>query len=1320
MGPPQSAGERAPHEPLDVRRSRTGSNAGQSRAASQERRISVGTSEPLPETQGAPFENARLPAGQSPFVGFSKKIYAQLLGLNPFENSYLSLYDPLEAKSHKAIAVGSAFFAIVAGIPLPIIAYIFGKIINKFPPAEDALYDRLVQLIGVAVGYFAVTTIYTIGFGLTAENVSIKLRQQLLKCLLHLDQAYLDTHDIDVNGLLTEKMDTIQAGCSEKVGIFIQAISYFVAAFVVGFMLDARLTGILLASVVPAVTLSFAILSPAVSKCSRATNEKNERANGVVESALGAVRIVQAFDMIEALCQRHIEYVGEATHANLKKAVLAALQAALVYFIAFSTNALAFFLGSRSADGGNAGTVYAVVLLILDASFVVGQFAPFLEIFARAAAAKAAIQKLLDERNTSDNVGTYRKTDVKPSFDNCDIEFRGVDFQYPARPTVKILKGLNLHFKAGTFTSLVGTSGGGKSTIVALLLRIYDYSGRIDIAGNDLKTIDSGHLRSQVAVLDQDNILFSGTIFENVCYGLLGQNVTEEEKAKRCDEALKDANVDFLKILPQGVHTRLGNEIQLSGGQRQRVCLARALIKRPSVLILDEPTAALDARSEVAVVEAVKNVAATGVTVIMIAHRLSTTLDSDTVAVISDGQVVEQGAPRQLASREDSVFRGLLDAQSTNFSERDGSPIEEGTIGLHRTRSSYLVGSAESEAAEECESEDAKTQMSLWSIATRIGKLAKKDSMLAVVGIIASTVSGGILLGQAVVFGNLIELLNTGPSNPNYYDRADLFCLIFFILALVALTSYLASGSIFGAVSSRITASMQTRLLKHILHLDMQWFSESGHSVQQLMSKFTKDPGDLSALGGVALGAIFTIFTSVIGGIILSHIVAWKIALVLLAAVPVMLFAGWARLRLLTASETEHREAYTDATALAAEACRNRRAVTALCLEQHLIDQYRTSLMTPFKKLRKFVYYANTLLAFCFSVTYFVYALAYWWGARNVRNGTYSTTDFFIVLPALLFSAQSAGHFFSLSPEIARAKTASRSIFTLLDCQPSIMRTEAQYASSRALKTPSLSDSSPSKSMELGPNEKYAQKLEFRNVTLMYPNTSKASLNDVSFRIGPGQTVAFVGPSGAGKSSAMALIERFYDVTEGALLFDGQDVRDMDVRTLRSCMGLVSQEPDLFTGSIAYNVKLGAPPGVTVTDQDVEAACKKCGLHDFITSLPDGYNTECGSSSSSRLSGGQKQRLAIARALVRNPDVLLLDEPTSALDAHSEAHVQESLNEAAKGRTTIIVAHRLASIQHADQIFVFDQGKLVAQGTHAELVLQGGLYATMAKTQALV
>jgi ABC-type multidrug transport system fused ATPase/permease subunit len=244
-------------------------------------------------------------------------------------------------------------------------------------------------------------------------------------------------------------------------------------------------------------------------------------------------------------------------------------------------------------------------------------------------------------------------------------------------------------------------------------------------------------------------------------------------------------------------------------------------------------------------------------------------------------------------------------------------------------------------------------------------------------------------------------------------------------------------------------------------------------------------------------------------------------------------------------------------------------------------------------------------------------------------------------------------------------------------------------------------------------------KLRFDGVSLTYPNSSRSSLNKVNLSIAPGESVALVGPSGAGKSSTVALIERFYDTTAGSVLYNGVDIRNMDVRKLRSHMGLVSQDPDLFSGSILYNVKLGAPSGQPVTDEDVVAACKKCGLHDFITSLPDGYNTDCGSSSSSQLSGGQKQRLAIARALVRDPEVLLLDEPTSALDAHSEAHVQAALAEAAKGRTTVIVAHRLASIQHVDKIFVFENGGVVAQGTHAELVAEGGLYASMAKAQSL-
>ena len=175
----------------------------------------------------------------------------------------------------------------------------------------------------------------------------------------------------------------------------------------------------------------------------------------------------------------------------------------------------------------------------------------------------------------------------------------------------------------------------------------------------------------------------------------------------------------------------------------------------------------------------------------------------------------------------------------------------------------------------------------------------------------------------------------------------------------------------------------------------------------------------------------------------------------------------------------------------------------------------------------------------------------------------------------------------------------------------------------------------------------------------------------------------------------------------------------MDARKLRSRISLVPQEPELFPGSIAYNVKLGAARGQIVSQEDVEDVCRRCGLHDFIMSLPEGYTTDCASNGVTKLSGGQRQRLAISRAMIRNPEILLLDEPTSALDAHSERMVQDSLATASAGRTTITVAHRLASIQHMDRIIVFDQGAIVEMGTHKELMDKGGLYASMAKAQSV-
>lgn len=304
---------------------------------------------------------------------------------------------------------------------------------------------------------------------------------------------------------------------------------------------------------------------------------------------------------------------------------------------------------------------------------------------------------------------------------------------------------------------------------------------------------------------------------------------------------------------------------------------------------------------------------------------------------------------------------------------------------------------------------------------------------------------------------------------------------------------------------------------------------------------------------------------------------------------------------------------------------------------------------------------------------------------------------------------------FSLAPELTRAKSAARNVFELHDQPPSII---TGSASSPAMANGELA------SVLSGddPAEKSASlkgQVEFHAVSLAYASRPNApALKGITYCIHPGEFVAFVGRSGAGKTSSVALIERFFDPSTGSVLVSGKDVKTIPVQQHRARLGLVEQEPHLFPGSVLFNVSLGARPGHQATHEEVVEASKKCGIHDFIMSLPEGYNTDCGKNGS-RFSGGQRQRIAIARALIRDPEILLLDEATSQLDASSEREVRNAIAAASSGRTTIVVAHRLASVQSADRIYVFDRGLIVEQGKHDELVSLGGIYASMVEAQEL-
>lgn len=786
-----------------------------------------------------------------------------------------------------------------------------------------------------------------------------------------------------------------------------------------------------------------------------------------------------------------------------------------------------------------------------------------------------------------------------------DITLENVTFRYPTRD-VEVVKNVSMTFPAGKLTAVVGASGSGKSTIAALLMRFYDpVSGRVLIGGRDLKDLNLRDYRRHLALVDQEPVLFAGTIMENIQHGLLHKgDMSLEIKEQLCLQAAKNANAyDFISELPEGFNTKIGGSgaTQLSGGQRQRVALARALVAEPEVLLLDEPTSALDASSEAVIQDALERARnGSGRTMVMIAHRLATVRGADKIVVMSLGTVIEEGTHEELVSRKGAYYE-LVKAQRLLGGSSSASSLSSAKTRVEEDpEHAGEKGDFEAVKQEVALDEDTISYSSK-QLLKRCLLISKPDWPIIALGLCASLVTGAIILGESIVFGNLINILNS-KSEGIMQSRADFFSLIFFILALIALCAYTISGTAFGIVSERLIRRIRDRSLRTILRQDISWFQAPSHSPGALMSMLNMDTGHLSGLSGVILGTIFSVATSMIGGIVLAHVVAWKIAIVLLAAVPIMIVSGFLRLRVLAKFEQRHETAYLDAATLATEACTAIRTIAALGREQDVSRLYNEAVDKPYQESLRFIVQGNFWLAFALAITYFVYALAYYWGSRQVREGNYGTLEFFIVLPALLFSAQASGQMFSLAPEVTRARTAAISVFKLHDQMPTI---DLEDSSTAAI---ALTPAPTPTSVEKG--KATTGKVEFRNVNFRYSTRPNIPvLQNLSLTIKPGQFVAFVGYSGAGKSSAVGLLERFYDVDTGAVLVDDVDIRNISVSQHRSRISLVSQEPCLFPGSIAFNVGLGLGESKTVDREDIMRVCKMCGLHDFITSLPDGYNT---------------------------------------------------------------------------------------------------------------
>lgn len=575
-----------------------------------------------------------------------------------------------------------------------------------------------------------------------------------------------------------------------------------------------------------------------------------------------------------------------------------------------------------------------------------------------------------------------------------------------------------------------------------------------------------------------------------------------------------------------------------------------------------------------------------------------------------------------------------------------------------------------------------------WRDLRRLTNLAKphwRGLLLATFALIVGS-SIGLVYPQAAKLTIDDVLKGAGPGG------LDLTTIGLGLLALFALQAVFVSLRyyLFTVIGDRIVADLRHQLYGAIMAQDMGFFDE--RKTGELTSRLASDTQVLQNAVTSNVSMLLRYGAQALGGLILLFVTSWKLSMVLLLVLPVVLGVAIFYGRIVRKLSKQVQDALAESTSVAEESIAGVRTVRSFAREAFERARYGQSVEHSFDLAKK-----RSLLGSLFGgamsfLAYGALAVVLWLGSSMVMANTLSPGELTAFLIYAFMVAFALGILSGLYTDFMKALGSSERVFSLLDRVP---------AQASAIGAP----------IAAGPTQGHVQ---LNALSFSYPTRPEVlALKQVSFTLEPGKKLALVGHSGSGKSTIAGLISRFYDAQEGDLLIDHAPITQYDPDLLRESIGMVAQEPTLFSGTIRSNVDYGKPGA---SDAQIMEALKAANAWEFVSRFPEGLNTVIGERGV-RLSGGQKQRIAIARALLKDPTILLLDEATSALDVESEALVQRALERLMQGRTTLIIAHRLSTIRNADQVVVLEHGEVIEQGTHQALMQLGGTYARMVESQ---